>query len=158
MTLVGRDTTKLEACCESATAWWLKACAQSSFLLVSSRYCTRNLEACCRYSRQVVLLSSAHSFPSPCCPSAAVCAQEGVNQSVCLFVCLLLLTLFSHYVFSKIEEVSLRPLSHWSLLLPLCSSVNVLLFVFIFIFLSPVVVLCSSQGKVFEQTGDTNYL
>lgn len=84
MTLVGRDTTKLEACCESATDWWVKACAQSSFFLVSSRYCTCNLKPCCRYSRQVVLLSSAHSSSSLFCPSAAVCSQEGVRKGAML--------------------------------------------------------------------------
>lgn len=61
MTLVGREATKCDSCCESVTDGWVKACAQSSFSRVSRRYCTRNLEASCRYSRQVVLLSSAHS-------------------------------------------------------------------------------------------------
>lgn len=90
--------------------------------------------------------------------SASTTARAPINQSVCLLVCLLLLTLFCHYVFSKIEEVRLGPLSHRLLLIPVYSSINVLLFVFILIFLSPFVVLCSSQSKVFELTGDENNL
>lgn len=58
MTLVGWDTLKYVLLRDS----WLNSCAQSTFLLVSSRYWTRSFSLCCRYCCQVVLFRSAHSI------------------------------------------------------------------------------------------------
>lgn len=61
MTLVGRDVLRYEGCCVSVRVSCVNICAQSTFLLVSSRYWTCTLTLCCWYSSQVVLFRSAHS-------------------------------------------------------------------------------------------------